>query len=463
MRKLFDFLFVLAAAVATLPALGQTDITISEIQTRRFRVMQRCPDGIVLLHATVGYKHWDESGFHQDQNFYYFTGLPNASAAILAIDGAAQESWLFVPPQPKGPKMGPDLTGMNRVLFAPGEVTESELGIEHVVSWDVLVPYLDGRLKSKPDLVLYLDSGGQTSGMQTLFGSNPADLLAIASLNQAWHAAVQAKWSSATLRDAYPLLDGVRQVKSVAEVARLRKASTITVAGFWAGVQAIAPGKTQRQVEGEVVNACLQAGSEGMSLWPWVRSGPFSLGSTLFEAFADYRNLDRQMQADEVVRLDLGCDYQMYKGDFGRTIPVSGQFNEWQREVMELLNGAYLAGVNKLQPGESPQEVFKATVGYIEHHRNDFKTAQAREAAAAFLKQPNTPLHALGVDMAEGVGKSFLPGNVLCYEPLLAAGGQAFFVEDTFLITATGHEVLNPALPYGPDDIESAIARIRHR
>jgi Xaa-Pro aminopeptidase len=252
---------------------------------RRATAMQKCPDGIILLHATVGYKHWDESGFHQDQNFYYYTGLPNAGAAILAIDGVARESWLFIPPEPQGRKMGADLTGMNRMLFAPGQSTESELGIEHVVSWDGFVAYLDGRVKSKPDSVLYLDGGGQTSGMQTLFGSNPAGLPAIASLNQAWLAAVQAKWPNATLHDAYSLLDEVRQVKSAAEVARLRKASAITAAGVWAGVHAIAPGKTQRQVEGEVVNACLQAGSEGMSLWPWVRSGPLLHGQYAVRGF----------------------------------------------------------------------------------------------------------------------------------------------------------------------------------
>lgn len=93
--KHFVFLFVLAGVVSAFPALGQVDIAISEIQTRRSRAMQKCPDGIILLHATVGYKHWDESGFHQDQNFYYFTALPNASAAILAIDGVAKESCLF--------------------------------------------------------------------------------------------------------------------------------------------------------------------------------------------------------------------------------------------------------------------------------------------------------------------------------------------------------------------------------
>jgi Xaa-Pro aminopeptidase len=461
--KLFIFLLVLVRVGSAPPAVGQTDIAISEIQSRRAGGMQKCPDGIILLHANVGDKHWDESGFHQDQNFYYYTGLPNANAAILAMDGVAGESWLFVPPEPQGRKMAPDLTGMNRMLLAPGHGTESELGIEHVVSWDGFVAYLDDRLKSKPDLVLCLDGGGQTSGMQTLLGSNPPGLPAIASLNQAWRAALQTKWPNAAFRDAYPLLDEVRQVKSPAEVVRLRKAAAITAEGFWAGVQAIAPGKIQRQVEGAVVNACLQAGSEGMSLWPWVRSGPFSMAGTLFEALADYRNMDRQMQSGDVVRLDLGCDYQMYKGDFGRTIPVSGHFDEWQREIMELLNGAYLAGVSNLRPGGTPQEVFKATVGYVEQHQNDLKSTQAREAASTFLKQPNMPLHGLGVDMAERVGKSFQAGNVICYEPLMTAGGQAFFVEDTFLITATGHEVLNPALPYSPKDIESAVARVHHR
>jgi Xaa-Pro aminopeptidase len=63
--------------------------------------------------------------------------------------------------------------------------------------------------------------------------------------------------------------------------------------------------------------------------------------------------------------------------------------------------------------------------------------------------------------MAEGVPVAFQPGNVLCYEPLLTAGNQAFFVEDTFLITPTGHEILNPALPYSANDIEQAMEK-RH-
>jgi Xaa-Pro aminopeptidase len=64
------------------------------------------------------------------------------------------------------------------------------------------------------------------------------------------------------------------------------------------------------------------------------------------------------------------------------------------------------------------------------------------------------PIHGLGVDMAEGAPKVFREGNVVCYEPGLIAGGQQYFVEDTILITHNGHEILNPALPYSPADIE---------
>lgn len=185
--------------------------------------------------------------------------------------------------------------------------------------------------------------------------------------------------------------------------------------------------------------------------------------ATLFEAFVDYRNMDRAMQAGEVVRLDLGCDFRMYKGDFGRTIAVSGHFDAGQKETMELLNGAYLAGVEAMKPDATPNQVRQAFRTYVEAHADSLHTPLSREAAAGAIKNPNQPLHGLGVDMAEGTPKVFRAGNVICYEPALVAGNQGYFVEDTILITRDGHEILNPPLPYAPDEIEQDIARWRSR
>jgi Xaa-Pro aminopeptidase len=452
--------FVLAFLVVAIPAPAQTNIQVPELQARRRAVLEKVPDGIILLRTSIGLKHWDESGFHQDPGFYYFAGLENAHYAILALDGTTKESWLFV--SPRG-GMGADLHGFDSIFFDPGSQTERELGIDHVVLWDQFVSFIDSRRKENPRLVLYADGGGQTGWMSgdDSFGAVP-NLGPTQNPNLAWTNLLHQHWSDIELRDAFNILDSVRSVKSPEEIARMRKAAAVTAEGFWAGVHAIAPGKTQRMVEGAVMDACFQAGSDGASIWPWVRSGPYAMENTLFEAFVDYHNLDRKMQPGEVVRLDLGCDSQMYKGDFGRTIPVSSHFDEGQRETMELLNGAYLAGVNMLRPGGNPLDVYKATLSYIQQHQSDLKTAMAKDAAANALKQQGFALHGLGVDMAEGTPKTFQAGNVLCYEPLLHSGNQAFFVEDTFLITPAGHEVLNPALPYSPSDIERAMAQPSH-
>ncbi|MGC2112838.1 MAG: M24 family metallopeptidase [Candidatus Korobacteraceae bacterium] len=443
-------------------AVAQSSIDSTEYQARRRAAIEKIPDGIIALHSISGLKRWEESGSHQDASFFAFTGLANARGAILVLDGTEGKSWLFVMPRPKmaGPEFGSDLRGADAAFVDPGAEAESSLKIDHVVPWDQFISFVDSRRKSNPKLVMYVDSAGQTGAMSGQV-SDPPGMAAIENPHTLWGDAIHQQWSDLEIKDAFPILDEVRWVKSPAEQALLRKAAAITTQGFWAGALAIAPGKTQRQVEGEVLRACFDAGSDGPSIWPWVRSGPFAMGNVLFEPFLDYDNLDRTTQAGEVVRLDLGCDFQMYKGDFGRTIPVSGHFDEGQSETMELLNGAYLAGVSKMRPGATPQDVFKATTSYIEQHQAELKSATAKEAAANFLKRPNLPLHGLEVDMAEGVPKTFQPGNVFCYEPLLTAGNQAFFVEDTFLIVPTGYEILNPSLPYSAKDIEQALAKRR--
>jgi Xaa-Pro aminopeptidase len=437
-------------------AAAQPPIDSTEYQARRRAAMNKIPDGIIALHSASSLKHWDESGFHQDASFYAFTGLANARGAILVLDGIDGQSWLFAMPRSRG--FGADLQGFDAVSVDPGPAAEAALKIDHVVGWDTFVSFIDGHRKSNPKLVLYLDSAGQTGEMSG-DKSNPVGIAAIENPHMLWRDAVRQKWSDLEVKDAFRILDEVRWVKRPAELALLRKAASITAEGFWAGARAIAPGKTQRQVEGEVIRACLNAGSDGLSLWPWVRSGPLTMPATLFEAFADYRNMDRTMQSGDVVRLDLGCDFRMYKGDFGRTLPVSGRFDAGQKETMEPLNGAYLVGVDAMKPGATPGQVRQAFRGYIESHQSGLRTPLAREAAAAALKNPMQPLHGLGVDMAEGAPSVFREGNLVCYEPGLIAGGQQYFVEDTILITSGGHEILNPALPYAPADLEREMAK----
>jgi hypothetical protein len=63
-------MYVLSFVIATLAASAQTAIDASEFQARRKAALDKVPDGIILLHSSSGLKHWEESGFHQDPNFY---------------------------------------------------------------------------------------------------------------------------------------------------------------------------------------------------------------------------------------------------------------------------------------------------------------------------------------------------------------------------------------------------------
>jgi Xaa-Pro aminopeptidase len=420
--------------------------------------MQKIPDGIILLHAVSGFKHWDEFGFHQDASFYYFSGLPNALGAVIAIDGTSKESWLFLPKQLRGiVSLAASDRGLNSAYIAPGAETEAALKIDHVVSWDRLIEFIDSRRAANPKLVIYVDGDGQTGAMLGTV-SDPQGLAPIENPHLLWRAAIQTHWPNVEIKDAFPILDDVRSIKSPAEIALLRKAAAFTAEGFWAGARAIALGKTERQVEGAVVNACMAAGSEGPSLWPWIKSGPNAVGAKVFEAFADYRNGNRTMKSGELVRVDVGCDYEMYKGDFGRTIPVSGKFDEGQAETLDLLNGAYLAGLKVMKEGTTGEDIVKASINYVNEHKDNLKSEMAKQAASNALKNGDWPLHGLGLDMADGFPRVLHAGNVICYEPRFTAGDQAIFVEDTILITHDGHEILNPPLPYAAKDIEAAIA-----
>src|SRR5215470_13734513 len=239
--------------LGSMPISAQTAFEATEFQARRMAAQEKVPDGIILLRSYCGLKRWDESGFHQDSSFYYFTGLANAHAAILLLDGQQKESWLFVAPR-QGP-FGADLHGFDSIFLDPGAQTERDLKIDHVVLWDQLVPFLESRRKNNSKLILYADSAGQT-GRMSGDGSIPPGLDPIDNPHSVWMDILHRHWPDLEVKDAFAILDAVRAVKSAAELERMRQAARVTEKGFWAGVRAIGVGKTQRTVEGKVLDAC---------------------------------------------------------------------------------------------------------------------------------------------------------------------------------------------------------------
>ena len=448
---------------ASAPPAEHMGINAHEFQGRRQAVMNATSDGIVLLHSLSAPKDWSESGFQQDSNFYYLTGLENLHDAILAIDGTKKETWLFVmPPTAREQRRFAALTGWDSAYLTANHETEQLLGIDHVVAWEEFASFIDEQRKTNPGIVFYLDHGGE--GKMVADVSDPPGLAPIENPFLLWPAAVKAKWPDANIADAAPILLKMRAVKSPAEIALMKKAALYSDAGFRAAMAATAPGRTVRQIEGAAIGAALGAGADGISIWPEIKSGSMRPVSVYAKAY-DYHLLNRTVNSGETVRMDLGFSYERYKGDVGRTLPVSGHFKEDQREVIDLLNAAYQNGLRALYDGCSADDVIRAGARYVEDHRQQLHSDLAKRAAAEIIKPNTWIMYTHGLDMVEifPPPKQFHTGYTVAIGPEFYVDGQGFYEEDVVLITADGYQLINPALPYSAAEIERAMARLKRQ
>ncbi len=438
-----------ALALAVLAPLSGAELPVSEFRARRADAMRRMPDGILLLPSAAFVFSTDQlllPGFQQRPNFFYFTGLASAAGAVLAIDGSEKETWLFVPGRLPG------IGGMLRsALVAPGEKTAAALGIEHVVDRKELPAFLNRRQEASPGLLLYAAGAADAHGF-------PLDI-ALDDPQAAWNHALQELWPEKQLRSADAVLTQMRLVKSPAEIEVMRHVGKTSVAALRAGLSALRPGHPQREAEAAVVSGCIDAGAEGPSFWPWVMTGPNSAFPTPFESLVDYRHLDRAMRPGEVARVDVGCDADHYKGDVGRTAPVSGRFDAGQRETWELLIAAYRAGLALFKHGARRDDVFAASLTEVRRRQPALATPLGRNAAKVLLGEEGFQfwgIHGVGLESAEGAPETLRAGMVVAFEPIFSVDGQGFYLEDMLLVTKDGYEILTAGLPYSADEIERA-------
>ena len=132
-------LFLIFVAIRSVPLVAQ-DVPASEYAARRTELLRRLPDGVTLLHSESADKSESQPSFIQNPTFFYFTGQHGLPSAVLALDGPAHETVLFLPPVPSA--FGFRVEG---VVPEPGS-SAAALGVSRTVPWDSLADYLRARL-----------------------------------------------------------------------------------------------------------------------------------------------------------------------------------------------------------------------------------------------------------------------------------------------------------------------------
>ena len=411
---------------------------------RRQRAATALHDGILLLHAksTLDFA---ADGFRQEPFFYYFTGLGNTVGAVLAIDGKMGESWLFLPP--KGPSRG------GFALEAqPGAEAAKLLGFEHVVDWSEMETFFSGRAAQA--FVLYFaeaEFGTPELSPNLLSSTSPAAPI--------WLQPILQKWPTFEARDATKRVEGLMDVQSPDEIAALRAASKATVPALLAGMRAIRPNVSQRSVEAVVESTCWKEGAHGTAAWPWAMAGENAVLPRPFSSLALYDHLNRTMLPGELVRLDIGCEWDHYLGDLGRTVPVSGHYADDQRETWSIFVAAYHAGAKALREGVTVDQVFEVWRKELASHRAAAKSQLAQHAIDSWSDRKNVPfweIHTTNLVEAFPSGP-LKAGTTITFEPIASVDGQGFYLMDTYLITKDGAELLTPGVPYSAEDIEAAM------
>jgi Xaa-Pro aminopeptidase len=419
----------------------------SVTQARLQRAAAAFSDGILLIHANSEID-FAADGFRQDPYFYYFTGLENARGAILGVVGKSGEGWLFLPP----PQSFPPPQNSDHPNSRTGPDAARELGVDHVGDWSEFEGFLEQHgSKSLP--VYYVVDSPSLAALPSNILRQTDDSPPL------WIQVILQRWPKFEPKNITRRLSTLIAVQSEQEVQELRSAAHATVAALNAGMRAIAPNVSQRAVEATVEKECWNAGAHGVAFWPWAMAGENGVFPRPFASMTQYDHLDRNMRPGELVRLDVGCEWNHYQGDLGRTVPVSGHYSQSQRELWNIFVAAYHAGVGALREGVTIDQVFAVWRDELLRHRASAKTLLSQHAIDSWSKRENVPFWQIhSTNLVTGVPPDpLVAGVTVNFEPIASIEGQGFFIEDMYLIEKDGAELLTSGVPYSAEEIEAVM------
>ncbi len=141
-----------------------------------------------------------------------------------------------------------------------------------------------------------------------------------------------------------PILQRLRSVKELEEIAQIQKACDITEAGFRRILDKVRPGMKEYELEAEFAHEFLRRGSRGFAYTPIIASGANA-------NVLHYIQNDAEIKDGDLILLDVGAEYGNWASDMTRCVPANGKFSPRQKEVYEAVLRVKDAAAKMLKPG----------------------------------------------------------------------------------------------------------------
>jgi Xaa-Pro aminopeptidase len=425
---------------------------------RRQRLAQAIGEGIAVVPTAPERVRNRDSHFPYrfDSHFYYLTGFIEPEAVLVLVAG---KSILFCR------ERNPEREIWDGFRYGP-EAARECFGFDEAHPITSLDQEMTRLLENQP--ALYYPMGADAEW----------DARAMRWLN-----AVRARVRTGIaaperVHDVRALIDEMRLVKDAHELGIMRRAARIAAGAHRRAMQRSRPGRTEYEIEAELLYEFRRNGAQFPAYSPIVASGANA-------CVLHYVFNDAPLRDGDLLLIDAGCELDGYASDITRTFPVNGRFSPAQREVYELVLAAQRAAFDQVRPGNAWNEPHDAAVKVLAQGMIDLKLLAGslqevleKETYKRFYMHRTG--HWLGLDVHDagdykrsGRWRALAAGMTLTVEPGLYLRAEddvperlrniGVRIEDDVVVADGGCEVLTAEAPKAIADLEALMRDARGR
>ncbi len=257
-----------------------------------------------------------------------------------------------------------------------------------------------------------------------------------------------------------PLLHQLRAVKQLQEIKAIKKAIKITGIAFQKILKKTHIGIGEHEIEALLIYHFLKNKSQMPGYQPIVASGANS-------CVLHYIDNNQICKEGDLLLIDIGAKYANYSADITRTIPVSGRFNERQKQVYMAVLAIKSYAENLLQTGNHLKTYHEEIGKFAENQLINLKLLTSHEVKKQDKDKPlykkyfmHGTSHHLGLDIhdyGQDDYRKFESGMVFTCEPGIYIRDENIGIrlEDNILITKKGNQNLSQHIPIEIEDLEN--------
>lgn len=425
---------------------------------RRAELVSQISDNDIVIVPTspVKMRNGDvEYRFRPDSDFFYLTGFAEPEAVAVICPGRENGEYVIFCRERDSQREMWD----GRRAGLEGAV--KEFGADDAFPLDDIGDILPGMMEEREKV--YTNVGRYSQ----------FDVQILAWLNKIKSDTRSGKSAPYELIDLSHLLHEQRLIKRKDEIALIRKAVKMSVAGHRRAMQVCRPGMFEFQVQAEMEYEFRKAGSHDNAYQSIVAGGKNA-------CILHYTENNQPLRDSDLVLIDAGAEYANYAADISRTFPVNGKFSGEQRALYDIVLAAQHAAFEKCATGFSWNEPHHAAIAVIAQGLIDEKLLhgslqQVIETEAYTQFYMHRTGHWLGMDVhdvgdykVEENWRELEVGMVFTVEPGLYVSPQSnvddrwhnigIRIEDNVVITNQGCDVLTRDVPTDASEIEALMA-----